>query len=357
MIKLFNDFRSLVSRAWSKLKRLIDVVVLPVVARSRTLSSLYYLLFSDAFKREHYAVAYGRYKYNAEAKDNTKNRYLLRRNIHRLEKGLLMRPRRRLFALDYIEITVICYQQYVTAHEQNGEASCELRWAHDVLCEYFAVVADHPLVNKLKKKFRQLPIPQGGNISCIPFKRNLTQPLRVDYDGLMELAQRRKSVRWYLPRPVPRDLIDRAVSLAALAPSACNRQPFRFHVIDDPVLIRKTSSIPMGTGGFDHNIPALAVVVGKLSAFFSERDRHVIYIDASLAAMSFLYALETLGLSSCCINWPDIESKVEQMSSLLKLEPDEFVILLISFGYPDPDGLVAFSQRKPLVELREYNLS
>jgi len=98
------------------------------------------------------------------------------------------------------------------------------------------------------------------------------------------------------------------------------------------------------------------VVVGQLRNYFSERDRHLIYIDASLAAMAFAYALETQGLSTCMINWPDMEDREQRLAALLNLEPDERPVMCMALGYPDPEGLVAYSQKKPLGQLRRYNL-
>jgi nitroreductase len=102
------------------------------------------------------------------------------------------------------------------------------------------------------------------------------------------------------------------------SPSACNRQPFSFRIIDlDHV---KTGvKLPMGTTGYGHTIPVFVVIVGNFDAYFDERDRHIIYIDASLAAMAMMFALETLGLSSCSITWPDIEEWEKKMESFLKL--------------------------------------
>jgi nitroreductase len=152
-------------------------------------------------------------------------------------------------------------------------------------------------------------------------------------------------------------MIDRAVAVAALSPSACNLQPFEFRVFDDAELTQKVASIPTGTVGFGRNFPAIVVLIGKLHAWFSEPNRHLIYIDASLAAMAFLFALEAQGLSSCCLNWPDLRPQERRMARLLGLEPDERVIMLIALGYPDPAGLVTCSQRKPLTELRSFNVT
>src|SRR5690606_27477677 len=129
----------------------------------------------------------------------------------------------------------------------------------------------------------------------------------VGYEDFYGLTLQRRSVRWFLDRPVSRELFDKAVLAAAQSPSACNRQPFEFKIFDRPELVEEITRFLMGVTGFAHSIPVLAVIVGNLNAYPSERDRHVIYIDGALAGMSLMLALETLGLASCPINWPDIE--------------------------------------------------
>lgn len=330
-------------------------------AQSLPNSYLYYTFFSPAFRREQYAFLYGRQKYQQQCQNpQPGQRYRLRRNIHRLEKGLLLRPRRPLFALDYISETVADYSlsrqaiRDTTAAAQDGE----LLWAHDVLAAYFQVVEQHPIVERARQQFQRLPPVRavgGAPIQAIPYQRNLQALPPVTYTALQALAERRRSVRDYLPKPVPRSLIDQAITVAAQAPSACNRQPFLFYVLDEPDLIAKAAELPIGLHGYTQNIPVLVILIGRLRAYAEERDRHLIYIDSALAAMSFMLALETLDLSSCPINWPDIEAHERAMAHLLQLEPDERPILLISVGYPDPEGAVAFSQKKALDHLRRYN--
>jgi len=140
-----------------------------------------------------------------------------------------------------------------------------------------------------------------------------------------------------------------------LSPSACNRQPFEFRVFDDPGWVRKVANSPYGTSGYADNIPVMIVVVGQLRCYSEERDRHLIYIDGALASMSLLYALEVQGLSSCCINWPDVEERERELAGLMNLDPDERGIMLIAAGYPDPEGMVASSRKKPLDAIRRYN--
>lgn len=352
----YLGFTDAARRLYLRLSRFvlpIKLIVLRLVARSGWTSTLYYAFASSAFRREHQAVLAGRVRYYDEHQSGESAIYLLRRNVHRIEKGLIMRPRRSVFAANYIEETTDSYCQLADVGG-DGALSDELVWAGDVLTTYFAATAEHPAINAARSRFasvermRQTPL-------LSPYHRDLSKPASVSFKDLYALARRRRSVRWFEQRPVPRELIDKALEVAVQAPSACNRQPYQFRIFDEPERAQRIAAIPMGTTGFSHNIPAVAVLVGDQSAYFDERDRHVIYIDASLAAMSFLLALETLGLSSCCINWPDIASKEARIKQELGLRDDERVIMLIALGYPDQKGMVPYSQKKPIGHARSYN--
>jgi nitroreductase len=267
-----------------------------------------------------------------------------------------MRPQREVFALDYIERTLDCFVCMLNKGSRNCPVTDPtLNWAADVLNKYFECTTDNAIVIRARKKY-ELAIKSfrwtvGG---LVPFKRDLYH-LPISYGDLMSLAKRRRSVRWYLQKTVPREIIDKAILVALQAPSACNRQPFEFRIFDDRDLIKKIARIPMGARGFYGNIPCLIIVIGKQRYFFDERDRHIIYIDAGLAVMALKFALEVQGISSCCINWPDIPDNNKTIRGLLNIEIDDQPIMLISLGYPDPDGLVTYSQKKTLEETRSYN--
>ena len=161
-------------------------------------------------------------------------------------------------------------------------------------------------------------------------------------------------MRWFRPEPVPRALFERALAVAAQSPSACNRQPFVFRVFDDAAMVRAVADTAMGTRGYAHNVPMIAVLVGQQRHFFDARDRHLVYIDGALAAMALVLALETLGLASCLVNWPDIEAREAALAALIGLEADERPVMLIAIGHPDPDGLVPFSAKKAPGDLLRY---
>ncbi len=126
-------------------------------------------------------------------------------------------------------------------------------------------------------------------------------------------------------------------------------------MFDDREKVELVASLPGGTVGFAHNFPVVIAIIGELRNFYGERDRHLIYVDASLAAMSVVLAAETLGLATCCINWPDIEEAERRAEQVLQLEPDQRPVMFMAMGYPDPEGMVAYSQKKPLAEIARFN--
>ena len=327
-------------------------VSLWIFSRNPVLSSIYYLFVSDAFRKEHQSVAYGRYKYIKNLRILDHPKYGLRRNIHRLEKGIITKPKRESFGLDYIEETV---NIFLKVRDEPGYDQAEVEWAENVLTQYFSTITNDPRINNIREKFKL-----ANHIEPDHTDDNLSKYTQLELDEtayhfLLKLATNRKSVRWFLDKPIPKELIDRAINVARQSPSACNRQPFEFRVYDDRKLVRQIARLPLGTVGFHDNIPTLVAIIGHLNAFALERDRHLIYIDSALATMSFIFALETLGVSSCILNWPDIPEKEKQISTLLSLDPDERPILLIALGFYNPESYVATSQKKSIEHFRSYN--
>lgn len=338
------------------LVRFLDIKLPKYMYRSKITSMIYYAILSGSFYREFQSVLAGKVKYLKNLKSENSNFYQLVRNTHRIEKGLLMRPRRSVFALDYIKETVICFEK----HLQNNysDEKDQLKWSKDVLAMYFEVTEGSSVIETERKRFNNIianndkVLAETENKSIPYHNRKLSN---ISYNEFYKLSRQRRSTRWFQKKRVPRDLIDKAIFAAIQSPSACNRQPFEYRVIDDEQKVKEIVDFPGGTAGYAHNIPVIIVAVGNLDAYFSERDRHLIYIDASLANMTFMLALETLGLSSCSINWPDVEEREKKMEKFLNLEKYQRPIMCMAVGYADDQGLVAFSEKKELNKIRKYN--
>lgn len=350
--KIYYNILSLLKRT----KRIFDVklrgihvVIMKFSKDSAFLSSLYYFLFSKKFWRENQAVLAGKVA-NLGVRNFSSSLSTLRRNTHRIEKGLITIPLKDSFALSYISETIDVYEEV----QRNDDRNSSLAWASQVLDLYFASIKRSPDLELIYCKYLSIKKMCLEAQKMVPYKRCETKLSNITSHDFSLLCKQRRSVRWYIQKQVPRKIIEQTIQDALQAPTACNRQPFRFVVVDKKEDINNFGALPMGAATFFHNMPAIAILIGDLSAYVEERDRHVIYIDGGLAAMSFMLSLETHGLASCPINWPDIEERERLLETDLKLRKFERCIMFISFGYPDPEGKIPFSQKKDVSEMINF---
>jgi len=308
-------------------------------------ASLYFTFFSRDFYYEHKAILQAQLAYSKNEGIHGNSSGLLRRNIHRLEKGLIMRPRRDVFALDYLLETILVYKKIA---QTKGFSVNEVEWAHSVIEEYFSVVdCSHPDILHAKEIYSQInSVEAVSKNNKLPYQQANKAKHTVSYKQLMDLCLARRSTRWFKAKEVEDEKIHQAALVALQAPSACNRQPYEFYMIQSQPLLSQLSALPGGTAGFASNIPCLIAVIGDLSYYPQARDRHVIYIDGSLAGMQFMLALETLELASCPINWPELHTLDCKVSKLLNLPQYKRVVMFIAVGYPDESGYIAYSEKK-----------
>ena len=297
-----------------------------------------------------------RYKFKAlyyGTKSNQDERYNLfnfRRNIHRLEKGLSYAELKSVFAEDYINQTV---QYLIEGEKSNSFDLGSIGWGKAVLNEYFSKVSHTNKVTKAFKLFETATLNNGFPKNEIPYLESARPKTEITYEQLMQMAVRRRSVRHFEGKIVNEEIIKKAYEIAKMSPSACNRQSFQYYFYNEPTVVKKLSQIPGGVAGYE--IPAVIVLVGNYNGYFDERDINAPIIDASLSAMSFLFALETLGLGSVCINWPNLPDREKKIRKVLNLEKYEFVIMMIGVGYPDSNGKIPFSQKRSSDEVVKVN--
>ncbi len=274
--------------------------------------------------------------------DGQGNLYNFRRNIHRIEKGLLHLQPKAAFAESYISETVTYLAQIRSAGVPDSNT---IAWGEAVLDQYFSQCLHTEPIAKAYVQYQELA-PENTQPTWHPYPVKERPKLSVEYEALYQLALRRRSVRYFLDKTVEFDVVEKAMKVAALSPSACNRQSFKFLFYNDRHAVNDLSQVPGGFAGYE--VPSMVVVTGSYRGYFDERDVNVPIIDASLAVMAFLFALETLGLSSVCINLPALPDRDESLRRLVHLDDDEFVVMLIGIGYPDPKGKIPFSAKRNL---------
>lgn len=162
----------------------------------------------------------------------------------------------------------------------------------------------------------------------------------------MALVKERHSTRTFKPDAVPQQLIEAVVEAARLAPSACNRQPWRFVAITHDGLTQDAVRAAYRKEGFK-SVPVSIVAIGLHTYAWHRQDdgKDHTDIDVAIAVEHICLAAAALGLSTCWVCSFDVEA----VRDALKLDPDEEPVALIPLGYPADK--VTEKIRKPLDEI------
>ena len=145
--------------------------------------------------------------------------------------------------------------------------------------------------------------------------------------------------------PVPMRTIESAVELAITAPSACNRQPARVHVIDDPALRDRIFAAQGGTRGFGADADKVLVVTSDLSSVRWGWERHDCYVNGGIFVMNLCYALHYFGVAHCILHWsvsPEVDRAAHEF---LGISANEAIVQVIACGMPPEEFDVAASPR------------
>lgn len=169
---------------------------------------------------------------------------------------------------------------------------------------------------------------------------------------LFDLVARRKSVRRYRPDKIPRQIIERILEAARLAPSACNSQPWSFVVADkEPVrstLARAAFGGLYGMNKFAMEAPVLLTVVTERSKFMAGlagQFRGIQYslVDIGIACAFITLAAEAEGVGSCMLGWFDEKA----VKSVLDLPRGARVDIMLSLGYSADEKPAEKKRKKP----------
>jgi len=178
--------------------------------------------------------------------------------------------------------------------------------------------------------------------------------------ALLELVKQRKSVRRFLDRPVEREKIMMCLEAARAAPSACNSQPWRFIVVDDPALKRRLCERAFQgiyfINAFCKKAPVIVVIVSEKSRFLARmggmfRGTRYYLIDIGIAGEHFVLQAEELGIGTCWIGWFN-ESAVKKV---LDIPKEKKIDVLIALGYYDKKKVKSVHVREPLEKMASFN--
>ncbi|MFH1487739.1 MAG: nitroreductase family protein [Pseudomonadota bacterium] len=148
----------------------------------------------------------------------------------------------------------------------------------------------------------------------------------------LTLAQKRRSIRKFLKKPVEDVKVSQVIDAALMAPSSGGHMPWEFVVVKDQALLEKLSEVKSFGSVFLKDAP-LAVVL------CADPEKSDVWVeDASVASAFILLAAESLGLGGC---WIQIRKRMnkegtpseEVVARLLNIPENLRVLSMIALGY------------------------
>jgi nitroreductase len=209
-----------------------------------------------------------------------------------------------------------------------------------------------------------------------------------------DAVRARRSIRAFLPKPVPREVIEEVLTTAQFAPSNCNAQPWVVHVVSGKMMetMRERLIAAAKTGTITADVPLTDTYkgvyrerrIGAAKALFEAtgvgrndmeaRTRsflrnfemfdapHALFLfmpsyqglreaaDVGMYAQTLMLALAARGLGSCAQG--ALSHQMGVVRELLDIDDELTCLFGISFGYPDLDhpSDAARTDRAPLSE-------
>lgn len=143
----------------------------------------------------------------------------------------------------------------------------------------------------------------------------------------------RTSVRTYTDQPIEPDKINTILHAAMAAPSACNKQPWRFVVIDDKDALANISR-DFPTMHMAKTAPAAILLCGDLNSTIEGEGVDYWIEDVSAAAENLLIAAHALGLGAVWCGIYPLHDRIDHISEMFKLPGHIIPMALICLGYP-----------------------
>lgn len=142
--------------------------------------------------------------------------------------------------------------------------------------------------------------------------------------SLLDVILRRRSIRRYENKEIPKDVLDKIVEAGRQSPSAANRQPYRFVIVTDSEIKKELKG---RFSRFLKDAPVVIVGCANPKALLTGKWATV---DTTIALENMVLAAWSLGIGSCWIG----SFKEQKVKELLKIPEKWKVVALVSFGYP-----------------------
>lgn len=194
-------------------------------------------------------------------------------------------------------------------------------------------------------------------------KRSINKTIETIYE--------RRAIRKFKSDPVPKEIIDEILNAGRMAPSAMNKQPWKFYVLSSPATIERFSKAILSESKFTmlkagvkeaiHHILHPGSFHLKDGIEFMKQDDPIFHgaplvifissprsnewaqLDVGMCAQNMMLAAKSLGLDSCPVGLAKFIEQTKEYE-LMGVPSSEKIDLAILFGYANE--VPAFHERR-----------
>lgn len=147
----------------------------------------------------------------------------------------------------------------------------------------------------------------------------------------------RRTIRRYQKREVPEEILVKCVDAARLSPSAANRQPLKYVIVNDEESLNDVFSTLHWAGYLplfspsEEEMPRAYIIILLDKNISKEAD-----YDAGIVAMCISMVAYDEGLGSCILGAVDRN----RLREILRVPENLEILLVISLGYPAESPVV-----------------
>lgn len=281
-------------------------------------------------------------------KDGQSTNYAILQASHRLEKGLCICDPRAGWGFDKANNLVALIKK---ERSQSKPDYTAIDIGETVLSAYIAAKGKIPgesdKLNQLKDYVESVGLrlsydgKHGGTL--LLHREDVMQDKSVD-----NLFLTRHSVRDFADTTVDQEKLEKAITLALRAPSACNRQATQIYVISGEDRVKAGSSN-------EYHADKYLIITGNMRAFsLSELNDWI--VSSSIFCGYLSLALHSEGIGSCIFRKDIVkESKYnDNIKNMCHIPEDEQIILEMAIGNYKDEFYVPVSFRREAKEIIHY---
>lgn len=164
-------------------------------------------------------------------------------------------------------------------------------------------------------------------------RSSLSDDSKSTHDIVMKNIMTRTSIRAYQNRQVEDDKVETMLRAAMAAPTAGNKQPWKFVVIKEKQTLKAISE-HFSTMKMAEHAPMAIVVCGDMNLTFPGDGLDYWIEDTSAATENLLLAAHSMGLGAVWCGIYPMQERVTYLKKLLNLPENIVPLNVIPIGYP-----------------------